>query len=157
MELQQPQDDVPMGNGWDAWYEPDQGENEVQQEEDFQQQGSTSFDQSGSSAEYLRANGPDIVLNLDDVLNGRFQTTGSSSSSSANEASSIFLNTSEKGYLNDQFQAFDKLTKFSVPAMLQFPVTIDRFQLPDLRPNCVDDADIEDLSLAIVPYQVCMQ
>ena len=30
MELQQPQDDVPMGNGWDAWPEPDQGENEVQ-------------------------------------------------------------------------------------------------------------------------------
>jgi hypothetical protein len=49
--------------------------------------------------------------------------------------------------------SIDKLKKFSVPTMLQFLVTIDRFQLPDLWPNCVDDADTEDLSLAIVPYQ----
>ena len=106
MELQQPQDDVPLGNGQDAWPEPNQGENEIDQEEDIQKQGSISFDQSGSTAEYLRAHGPDIFLNLDDVLKGKFQTTESSSSSTS-EASSSFQSTSVKGRLSGQFQALD--------------------------------------------------
>ncbi|CAL4899280.1 unnamed protein product [Urochloa decumbens] len=35
-----------------------------------QQQESITFDQSGSTAEYLRAHGPDIVLNIEDILKG---------------------------------------------------------------------------------------
>ena len=43
------------------------------------QQHEISFDQSGSTAQYLRAHGPDITLNIDDVLAGK--VAGSSSSS----------------------------------------------------------------------------
>jgi hypothetical protein len=43
---------------------------------------SISFDQSGSTAQYLLAQGPDITLNVEDVLAGRFLGSSSSSSSS---------------------------------------------------------------------------
>ena len=35
-----------------------------------QPQDTISFDQSGSTAEYLRATSPDIVLNVEDILQG---------------------------------------------------------------------------------------
>jgi hypothetical protein len=81
--------------GWDAWPDVDQQqENEWQEEVDqvmeepVQQQDSVTFDQSGSTAEYLRAHGPDIVLNVEDVLSGKFKT-GSSSSTSSDASSPV--------------------------------------------------------------------
>lgn len=90
-----------MHNAWDDWSQPEQVQNnqvhDVQQQDadpNIQQQ-SISFDQSGSTAEYLRANGPDVILtieevlagrNLDDVLAGRH--SGSSSSSTSTDAAS---------------------------------------------------------------------
>jgi hypothetical protein len=50
--------------------------------DDMQQQESISFDQLGSLVEYLRAHGPDIVLNIEDVLAGKYRAASSSSSSS---------------------------------------------------------------------------
>ena len=60
--------------------------NEMQLNEDEPQQESISFDQSGSSAHYLRAHGPDITLSVEDILAGRFVDSSSSSS----EASSNY-------------------------------------------------------------------
>ena len=105
----QPQDQVVMQNNWDAWPEVNQGENvfqhvdEEQPVVEDQQQESISFDQSGSSA--LRATGPDIVLNLEDVLAGTVQASDSSSSSTKEVTSSDFQQS--QCFLSTQFQAFE--------------------------------------------------
>ena len=76
-ELQMPLvEDLPEDE-WDAWPEVNHEEVVDQNhlvQDDIQQQESISFDQSGSSAEYLRASGADITLNVDDVLAGVYNT-----------------------------------------------------------------------------------
>ena len=79
-------------NDWAAWFNPNenemQDENEGQdQNEEVIQQQEIPFDQSGLTAQYLRAHGPDIVLNVADVLADTF---GSSSSSTDDVSSSLF-------------------------------------------------------------------
>ena len=51
-----------------------------------QPQDTISFDQSGSTAEYLRATSPDIVLNVEDILQGMQR---SESPTPTNSSSSI--------------------------------------------------------------------
>jgi len=70
--------------GWDAWPEDQQDDNGIQQPYiNDQQQEAISFDQLGSSAQYLRAHGPDITLTVEDMLAGNLGNTSSSSSSDA--------------------------------------------------------------------------
>ncbi|RLN35671.1 hypothetical protein C2845_PM03G28780 [Panicum miliaceum] len=66
---------------WPDWMQEDgvadnmDMDNNVQDELQEQLQESISFDQSGSTAEYLRATGPDIALSIEDVLQGRYAPT----------------------------------------------------------------------------------
>ncbi|CAL4924468.1 unnamed protein product [Urochloa decumbens] len=71
---------INVGEAWPAWPDEHQEDN-IGNQDDGVQQESISFDQSGSTAEYLRANGPDIVLNIDDILKGKMVAASSSSSS----------------------------------------------------------------------------
>jgi len=72
---------------WPHWgnqaedFAEQQAENEDVIMEEVQQQ-EISFDQSGSTAEYLRANGPDITLNVEDVLAGKYNNSSSSTEES---------------------------------------------------------------------------
>jgi hypothetical protein len=62
-----------VDQGWGNWQ---QNEDNFQQEE-HQQLESYSFDQSGSTAQYLRAHGTDSVLNIDDVMSSSSSSSGS--------------------------------------------------------------------------------
>ncbi|CAL5074100.1 unnamed protein product [Urochloa decumbens] len=72
---------INVGEAWPAWPDEHQEDNMIGNQDDGVQQESISFDQSGSTAEYLRAKGPDIVLNIDDILKGKMVAASSSSSS----------------------------------------------------------------------------
>ena len=92
MDVVDPSNDNNAANDWAAWFNPnenemrDENEGQTQNEEMVQQQ-EIPFDQSGSTAQYLRAHGPDIVLNVADVLAGTY----GSSSTSSDEVSSSFI------------------------------------------------------------------
>ena len=114
----------------------------MQLNEDEPQQESISFDQSGSSAHYLRAHGHDITLTVEDVLAGRFVDSSSSSS----EASSNYAIT-------------QKLVLPPLSSLPQFPISLERIDVSALprsstaRNNiCVDNA-LDTNPLAIVPFQ----
>lgn len=82
-DLAEPQEEDPQdAEDWPEWFgvgaHIDQND-AANQEPEFPPQDTISFDQSGSTAQYLRANGPDIVLTVEDVLAG----VGSSSSSNS--------------------------------------------------------------------------
>ena len=115
-ELAQPDQLADNNNVADAWADwIDQDVNLAEQQADNEdvlmqdvQQHEISFEQSGSTAQYLRAHGPDITLNIDDVLAGKV----AGSSSSSEEISS--LGTGSNVQLPLQLQnleriAFDKL------------------------------------------------
>jgi hypothetical protein len=147
--------------GWDAWPDVDQQqENEWQEEVDqvmeepVQQQDSVSFDQSGSTAEYLRAHGPDIVLNVEDVLSGKFKT-GSSSSTSSDASSSVHPevhNMIHPTLLAVEIAAFQKLLIPNIPPVLNFPVFVNTALIQTITSGSSVQHNQDD-SLAIVPVK----
>ena len=104
---------------WDAWPIPNQGDNLVQHQDHEappQPQDSISFDQSGSTVEYLRAHGPDITLIVEDVLAGNLSDA---SSSEATSAEMITLDNVPLPFLHLEPLAFKRLTTISLPRMWQ--------------------------------------
>jgi hypothetical protein len=148
--------------GWDAWPDVEQQqENEWQDEVDqvmeepVQQQDSVTFDQSGSTAEYLRAHGPDIVLNVEDVLTGKFKA-GSSSSTSSDASSPV--DSEVQSMLHPTLQsvemtAFQKLLIPSIPPVLHFPVSVNTSLIQTLISGSTSVHHTSDDSLAIVPVK----
>jgi hypothetical protein len=112
--------------GWDAWPADDVVQGDNLQMEDAEPQYSISFDQSGSTTNYLRANGPDIALNIDDVLAGNFGV-GSSSSSSSDATSAEPEVQSAPSFLFQavEMAAFQHLMFATVPPALHFPLVIN--------------------------------
>jgi hypothetical protein len=124
-------------------------------EEPVQQQDSVTFDQFGSSAEYLRAHGPDIVLNVEDVLAGKFRA-GSSSSTSSDASSPV--EPEVQSMLHPTLQlvemtAFQKLLIPSIPPVLHFPVTVNTSLIQTILSGSTTAQHIRDDSLAIVPVK----
>ena len=128
--LNQGNNDDVMDDAWDDW-PVDQADNVGQQQapqDVLQQQESISYEQSGSSAHYLRANGPDITLTVDDILSGNLE--GSSSSSSSTEVTSQqFLQIQPgKSFWVMESLAFQRLHAVPIPPV-HFPVILDRVDL----------------------------
>jgi hypothetical protein len=120
--------------------------------EDAEPQQSISFDQSGSTANYLRANGPDIALNIDDVLARNFGVGSSSSSSSdATSAEPEVQSAPSLSFQAQEMAAFQHLMITAVPPTLHFPLVINPSHLGFLANQ--QQHDIVDNSLAIVPAQ----
>ena len=113
-------ENIVNNDNWEQWdnqadeMDEQQADNEDVIMEEVQQQ-EIAFDQSGSTAEYLRAHGPDITLNVEDVLAGNYSN---SSSSSTDEVVSAMP--SSQGSLPQfiqvlECQAFQKLATSSIP------------------------------------------
>ncbi|RLN03558.1 hypothetical protein C2845_PM13G06880 [Panicum miliaceum] len=99
-------------------------EQQVPQHPDVPQD-TISFDKSGSTAQYLRAHGPDITLNIDDIFRGTIQ----SSSSSSNDASSVHQEIQSQLPISFQImeiRAFENLTKEIIRAPLIPVIPIER-------------------------------
>jgi hypothetical protein len=142
---------------WPHWgnqvedFAKQQAENEDVIMEEVQQQ-EISFDQCGSTAEYLRANGPAITLNVEDVLAGKYNN----SSSSIEESSSV------EGSAQDNLPhfiqrleniAFERLTNPSIPPQLQFPIILDRVNFSGITGTLRNRNEPEANPLAIIPLQ----
>ena len=130
----------------------------MQLNEDEPQQESISFDQSGSSAHYLRAHGPDITLSVEDILAGRFVDSSSSSS----EASSNYAITQVQQptlFFQLESMAFQKLALPPLSSLPQFPISLERIDISALprsltaRKNVCVDNILDTNPLAIVPFQ----
>lgn len=106
-----------------------------------QPQDSISFDQSGSSAHYLRANGRDIVLNVEDVLAGIYGTNSADSSSSSSD--SEVQSQPSLAFLRVESQAF----QFMHAQLIQRP-----FTLPASLFHAIAQEE-SDQSLAIIPFR----
>jgi hypothetical protein len=122
-ELAQPYqlaDNNNVADAWADWIDQDvnlaeqQADNEDVLMQDVQQQ-EISFDQSGSIAQYLRAHGPDITLNIDDVLAGK--VAGSSSSS-------------------EEISSFGTVSNVQLPLQLQNleRIAFDKLNAPTVSP-----------------------
>ncbi|CAN6248342.1 unnamed protein product [Urochloa humidicola] len=122
-------------------------------------QDSISFDQSGSSVAFLRANGPDVLLSVEMITQGLLgkQLTSSSSSS---EVSSMNVETQGPTHHDNVATQFSELCKVVLPAVLvakSRPVH-EVAPSPTLKRswNAAFGSIVqeqEDLSRAIVPYQ----
>ena len=130
----------------------------MQLNEDEPQQESISFDQSGSSAHYLRAHGHDITLFVEDILAGRFVDSSSSSS----ETSSNYAITQVQQptlFFQLESMAFQKLALPPLSSLPQFPISLERIDISALprsltaRKNVCVDNILDTNPLAIVPFQ----
>ncbi|CAL4992927.1 unnamed protein product [Urochloa decumbens] len=110
----------------------------------------------GSTTEYLRANGPDIVLTVEDVLNGKYGSSSSSSDSSNSEPEVQSLPCPT--FQMVEKIAFDMLTLGSIHQPRMSPPVLDRVSVNRtcftidrrwLEPN----EQGRDDSLAIIPYR----
>ena len=87
------------GNNWAQWADQEVNMEEQQDDnvddilEEVQQQ-EISFDQSGSTAQYLTGHGPDITLNVADVIVGK---VNSSSSDRDTPSSSTVASSTDSG------------------------------------------------------------
>ncbi|CAL4923275.1 unnamed protein product [Urochloa decumbens] len=140
---------INVGEAWPAWPDEHQEDN-IGNQDDGVQQESISFDQSGSTAEYLRANGPDIVLNIDDILKGKMVAASSSSSSDDSITMAIPKVPSPSFQLAENM-AFAKLSNISIPRVLQIPVSID--PVNNQKTASKRDHLVSDPATAIVPFQ----
>lgn len=123
-----------------------------------QQQESMSFDQSRSTAQYLRAHGPDIHLIVDMVFGGQVDNTSNSSSSSssgasvtsANEASLVAPAQFGVGYrlIVPLMYMYTSYAYVPMPLSLKGRWNV-AFKQHDDECNSLQ----EDLSKAIVPYR----
>lgn len=100
-----------QNNGDDEWrnWFPDAGDqNNVDDhplppQHPVQPQDTVSFDQSGSTAQYLRANSPDTVLTMEDLLAGNLGSSASVSSNSSDaEVLCSFPDCGGKGLQHDE-------------------------------------------------------
>lgn len=149
--MQDAQDDLVdlQGNGaenWPQWFGAQEemldGENveqhAVPQHPDHPQD-TVSFDQFGSTAEYLRADGPDIVLRVEDVMAGNY---GSSNSSSSSDSYSSEVQSSPcMAFQLVESMAFKSLKMTTKKPPLFIPVVIPK---PQQETHCNH--------LAIIPY-----
>ncbi|CAN6328775.1 unnamed protein product [Urochloa humidicola] len=154
----------------DAWPEWDANINvqgqapQVPQHPD-QPQDSISFDQSGSTASYLRANGPDIHLSVEMIRKGQLGS-GSSSSSSSEISSLPQVGEGMEGHsmnLSVFWPAFDQPSiwassnergstieaSYNIPA----PISLKRNWSAAFERGSSSKSGTEDLSKAIVVYQ----
>ncbi|CAO2150252.1 unnamed protein product [Urochloa humidicola] len=145
---------VQVDEGWPEW-EPMHQDDDVlawDNPEDDVQQESLSFDQSGSTAEYLRANGPDITLTIEDVLKGRMVDSSSLSSSSSDEATSAATAVPRRSSLSfriSEESAFTRLVMPDIPRPLSLPICIQQVSLNRSQ----ETNHHEESPLAIIPYQ----
>ncbi|CAN6164029.1 unnamed protein product [Urochloa humidicola] len=144
--------------GWDAWPEPEADNmdapivQQVPQHPD-QTQDTASFDQSGSTAEYLRAIGPDIVLTVEDVLKGKYAASTSQDEVISVPIPMIQLIAAFQIWEDTAFQRLG-LGPIRQP---QLPTPIlDRFNLvlPNISTTMSQQAPVE--SLAIIPYRTTL-
>ena len=151
-------ENIVNNDNWEQWdnqadeMDEQQADNEDVIMEEVQQQ-EIAFDQSGSTAEYLRAHGPDITLNVEDVLAGNYSN---SSSSSTDEVVSSMP--SSQGSLPQFIQflechAFQKLANSSIPQQLHFPIVLDRATIPVNEDALGQRNETEVNNLAIIPLQ----
>ncbi|CAL4986513.1 unnamed protein product [Urochloa decumbens] len=119
--------------------------------EDDVQQESISFDQSGSTAEYLRAHGPDIVLNLADVQRGNILNSSSSSSSSEiSSAPRAIYSMPSTAFLLAESLAFAKIDRPAIPLPLRLPINMFlSCNSKEDKAECSDSGN----HLALVPYK----
>jgi len=151
--------EVNLNNDWDPWPEENQANNANQLADlinEDQQQESISFDQSGSSAHYLRAHGPDINLTVEDVLARKFRDSGSSSFFEASSSEMSAQMVQPSNFFQMEALAFQKL-QLSLPAtLLQLPIILERVDLSasSISESLATDNSASDVNpLAIVPYQ----
>lgn len=106
-------------------------------------QDTISFDQSGSTAHYIRAHGPDIVLTVEDVLAGNYGSASSSSSSSSSDAEVQSSPPCVAFLLAERF-AFEFMPEHLIerPIVLPVPLLTQPFA-----------TNQEDQELAIVAYK----
>jgi hypothetical protein len=127
------QDNMGEGDDWPDWMaQEDHAANvqdmEIQVPHHLDQPlDTTSFNQTGSTAEYLRANGPNIVLSVQDVLQG-LQGSVSPHNSSSSAESKV------QKYPCISFQmvgkvAFSQLFPSTIPYGLTPRVVLDRVSL----------------------------
>lgn len=145
---EQVQPDDHMEDAWPEWFPGnDHQDGMAANQHDHlpqhpaQPQHSFSFDQLGSTATYLRANGPDIVLRVEDVLAGLYAADASSGSSDSSE-SEVQSYPSVAFRIVEQ-QAFSLLK----PERIQHPIIIPAINMILLVP---EDASQE---FAIIPYK----
>ncbi|CAN6171614.1 unnamed protein product [Urochloa humidicola] len=160
--------------GWDAWPdnvadnmvvndEPDLLPEQVPQHPD-RPQDTISFDQSGSSAEYLRATGPDITLTLEDVqkIKAAMQVEETNDVSSAPEP----MFKLSAAFKDCELIAFGRLDLGAIhqpsllhpildraPFLIHQPARGKRSWNKAFQGECSSSTREEDLSRAIVPYQ----
>lgn len=149
--------------------QPMDGMGNVEADEPIQEQDSITFDQSGSTAQYLRAHGPDIHLTVEMVLNGQVgSTSGSSTSSSNSSVNSVHhedLDVAESSVIQS-----DHNSMVAIPTLLivvqkhlnavPLPISLKRtwnvaFQPPLLSSKLILPTE-ENYCRAIVPYQTCL-
>jgi hypothetical protein len=136
-------------NGWPQW--PDDQAEQVANNNPFPQhpdqpQDSISFDQSDSSATYLRATGPDLVLRVEDICN--IACSDSSFESSVDSVSEAHRTPSITFQLLEA-RAFRHLTP--PPPIIPRPINIEQ----GLSGMDIPVNSAEDNNLALVPWCPC--
>ncbi|CAN6300043.1 unnamed protein product [Urochloa humidicola] len=149
------------GDDWPAWDDViangvEGNHQQVLPQHPEQPQDEISFHHSGSSANFLRANGPDIHLTVEMVRQGQFGRDSSSSSSSNEATSQTAMEVSTDGYV-PQFtvfwSAFDQ-PEPSTQNNLTASGSLKRSWNMAFHTSQSTPADnVEDLTRAIVPYQ----
>ncbi|CAL5075059.1 unnamed protein product [Urochloa decumbens] len=123
--------------------------------QEYPVQDTVSFDQSGSTACYLQAHGPDITLRVEDVLQGNYASSSSESDNSEPEVQSNLPCTS---FLVVEENAFKMLTNGAIyPPVLGNPVLerVDITRVPtfSIDKSLFQSSAVElDDSMAIIPY-----
>ncbi|CAL4993466.1 unnamed protein product [Urochloa decumbens] len=163
-DLQVPAEPVaqPFGmDEWPAWPEQQEDNNDVEVVAEIvpqhpdQPQDTISFDQSGSTACYLRAHGPDITLRVEDVLQGKY---ASSSSDSDNLGPEVQSTLPCAGFLVVEENAFNLLTYGSIQQPVLSNPVLERVDISRVPTFCIDKsifqsaAAVTDDSMAIIPY-----
>jgi hypothetical protein len=123
---------------------------------DDQPQESISFDQSGSTAEYLRATRPDITLNIEDVQAGLYGSSSSSSVSTEQPAAED--HEVQSTILPQAFQMVElhsfRVLMFEAPPVSAIPMQFPfRFDASLFRTQNNGPSVAEINPLAIVPAQ----
>lgn len=127
-----------------------------------QQHDSVTFDQSGSTTQYLRANGPDIHLTVDMVLQGQLGSASNSSSSSSVSSVNSLPN-EENAVLDRPIFQFGQVCQMMLPLQTVSPIP-NAIPLPiSLKrrwnvafTSASSSNMMTDTSKAILPYKPCL-
>ncbi|CAN6196796.1 unnamed protein product [Urochloa humidicola] len=150
-------DAVANGNeGWPEWDVDQNGGGQQQQavphavpQHPAQPQDTISFDQSGSSAYFLRANGPDVNLSVEMIQQGQLRNDSSSSSSevsSVNQSAGVVEQHLPR--LSVNWSAFDNSSSRVQPGLAE-PSSLKRSWSIAFDVGSSSDVSAK----AIVPYQ----